>query len=154
MISELALVLRDLHAFAATAGRGLDQNRIADLAGRFLEDRGRLLLTVIARHQRHLGFRHQRLGFALAAHGANRRWRRADKDDLRPGAGFGESCVFGEEAVTWMNSLDTRLFRRFDDGIDLQIAIARQGPANAHGLICFSDMSRPIVDVGKDRHGA
>ena len=53
------------HALAAAAGRGLDQHRVADLAGLLLQQGDVLIVTVIAGHQRHAGLLHQCFGRAL-----------------------------------------------------------------------------------------
>ena len=76
---------------------------------------GDLVVAVIARHQRHLRFRHQRLGFALAAHGADGGRRRADKDDLRLGAGLGEGGVLRQEAIARMDRLGAGPLGGLDD---------------------------------------
>ena len=87
---ELGVLVDAPHALAAAAGHRLDQHRIADLVGLLLEKRRLLPLAVIARHDRHAGLLHQRLGAILQAHGADRRRRRADEHDAGLGAGLGE----------------------------------------------------------------
>ena len=88
-----------------TAGRRLDQHRKADALGLLGEQLGRLVVAVIARHQRHLGLFHDLLGFALGAHGADGGGRRADEDDARLGAGLGEAGILRQEAVAGMDRL-------------------------------------------------
>ena len=67
--------------------------------------RGLLVVAVVARHQRHAGRFHQRLGADLRAHRADRRRRRADEDDAGLGAGSREVRVLGQEAVARMDRL-------------------------------------------------
>jgi hypothetical protein len=66
---EARLVVRDAHAAATAAGRGLDQHREADLA----RDRERVLFVldraVGTGHARHAGFLGQALGRDLVAAG-------------------------------------------------------------------------------------
>ena len=68
---------------------------------------GRQILrgAVIARHQRHAGALHQRLGRRLVAHRADRGRRRPDEHDAGARAGLGEVGVFGEKAVAGMDRL-------------------------------------------------
>jgi hypothetical protein len=91
--SKFAWARRHFHALAAAAGGGFDQNGIADAFRLALEKIGRLILAVIAGHERNAGFFHQRLGFGLAAHGANGGSWRADECHARGGAGFGKRRV-------------------------------------------------------------
>jgi hypothetical protein len=77
---EVAGLVDLAHALAAAAGHGLDQHRIADLAGLGRQALDRLVLAQIARRGRHAGLDHDLLGGVLQAHGADRRGRRADPD--------------------------------------------------------------------------
>ena len=87
---EIGVPVDAAHALAAAAGDRLDQHRIADLVGLALEELRILLLAVIARHHRHAGLLHQRLGAILQPHGADRIRRRADEHDAGLRAGFRE----------------------------------------------------------------
>ena len=57
------------HALAAAAGAGLDEHRVADAVRLGGQQRGVVVVAVVAGHQRHAGTLHQRLGRGLAAHG-------------------------------------------------------------------------------------
>ena len=105
----------DAHAAAAAAGDRLDQHGKADARCLVGEERVVLPVAVIAGQQRHAGAFHQRLGGGLGAHGAHRRRRRADEDDARRGAGFGEGGVLREEAVAGMDRLGAARARGGDD---------------------------------------
>ena len=78
--------MRDAHALAAAAGRGLDHHRIADLFG----DLHRLLVVLddaeMARHGRDLGLGGGLLGLDLVAHRGDGLGIRPDEDD----AGLGQ----------------------------------------------------------------
>jgi hypothetical protein len=91
------------HALAAAAGAGLEQHRVADAVGLAAQQRGVLVLAVIAGHQRHRGLFHQLLG--RAAHRADGRRRRADEDEAGLGAGAREVGVLGQEAVARVDGL-------------------------------------------------
>ncbi len=82
------------HAFAATAGRGLEQHGVSHLLGRAPQQGGILVIPVIAGHQRHAGLRHDVLGCGFAAHGGNRRAGRANKHHALLGAGRSKASVF------------------------------------------------------------
>jgi hypothetical protein len=112
------------HAFAAAASRSLDEHRIADTIGFTLQQRWILVRAVIPRHQRHLGFLHQRLGGGFQAHGEDAFHRRTDEDNAVRLAGAGESFVLGEKAVTRVNGLRAGLFANLDDALDPQITFA------------------------------
>jgi hypothetical protein len=96
---------------------------------------------VIARHHRHAGLLHQRLGAVLQAHGADRGGRRADEDDARGGAGLGELRVLGEEAVARMDRLGAAFARlRRSDALDDEVALARRRRADAVRLVGHAHM--------------
>ena len=82
-LRELARRVDDAHALAAAARGGLEQHRIADAVRFFLQKFFGLFLSMVTGHQRHRRLLHQRLRRALAAHGADRRGRRADEHDAR-----------------------------------------------------------------------
>src|SRR4030081_1131887 len=101
---------------------GLDQHRIADLVGLALEEVRLLVLAVIARHRRHAGPFHQRLGAILQPHGADRGRRRTDEAAPRGPAGLGEIGILGQEAVTRMEAAGAGLFRHRHQPVGRQIA--------------------------------
>ncbi len=65
----------------------LEQDRVADPSGFPAEGLGVLGFAVVAGHQRHAGFFHQRLGGRLAAHGVDGRRRRPEEEQ----AGFSQA---------------------------------------------------------------
>ncbi|MNR14576.1 hypothetical protein D3C85_1310600 [compost metagenome] len=78
-LGQFAFAFDHLHALAATAGGGLEQHRVADDFGGGAEGLQILGLAMVARHQRHAGGFHQRLGGGLAAHGVDGAGRRAEE---------------------------------------------------------------------------
>ncbi len=101
---EIGMLVDAPHAFAAAARDSLDQHRVADLVSLLLEERRLLALAVIARHDRHAGSLHQCLSAAFQSHGADRRRRWPDEDDVCLGACLSELRILGEEAVARMDA--------------------------------------------------
>src|SRR2546426_119351 len=62
-------------------------------------------------------------------------------DEGEPGvrAGLGEAPVLGEEAVAGMDGLDSDAPGDIEDALDVEIALARRGGADGHGLIGLGD---------------
>ncbi len=140
----------DAHALAAAAGRGLDQHRIADFAGRRGEPRLALILAVIASNQRHAGRRHQRLRRRLRAHGADRARRRADENDAGFGAGFSEIRVFREKPIAGMDCRGPTRFCRVDQRWDRKITLPRRRRPDRDRLISLGGMARAAIGLGID----
>ena len=151
---QCGLVLNDAHAFAAAAGRGFDQHRIADGARLFRQPCIALLFAMIAGDQRHAGLRHQRFRLGFRAHGADRGGGRADEDDAGRLASGSEIRVLGEEAVTGMDRLRAALLCGVDDPRDVEIALARRGWADQDRFIGRRDMQRMSIGLGINRDRA
>ena len=128
---ELGVALDPAHALAAAAGHRLDQHRIADLVGLALQEFRLLHLAVIARHHRHAGLLHQRLGAILQAHGAHGGRRRADKDDAGIGAGLRERGVLRQKAVAGMDAVGARCLGDGDQLLDRRDSFAPPAPARS-----------------------
>ena len=142
------------HAFAAAAGSGFQQHRVTNEIGLALQQRGVLILAVIARHQRHPGGFHQALGRTLRAHRHDCLRRRADKHHTTLGAELGKARVFREEPVARVDGLRAGGECRLDDALATQVGIARRGAADVHRLIGHADMQRVAIRVGVHRHRA
>ena len=153
-VLEVGVALDPAHALAAAAGRRLDQHRIADLVGLALEEGRVLVLAVIARHHRHAGLFHQRLGAVLQPHGADGLRRRADEGDAGLVAALREVGVLGEESVAGMDAVGTRRLRRRDQLFGIEIALRRRRRADGDGLVGALDMQRARVGLGIDRDRA
>src|SRR5262249_52349296 len=113
---ELGLLERDAKALAATAARGLDGDREADLVGDELArvvDSGERLGR--AGHDRDTGGLHQLARAGLGAHRLDRRGGRPDEGDARVLARLREGRVLGEEAVAGVHGLRAGLLADLED---------------------------------------
>ena len=142
------------HAAAAAAGGGLDQNRKADLVGGLGQRRVVLGLAVIARHQRHAGLFHQRLGAGLGAHRRHHRGGRTDEHQPGIEARLREFGVLRQKTVAGMHGLGAGLSRRLDHAFDVEIAVARPRRSEQHGFIGHRDMHRVAIGLGINRDRA
>jgi len=149
--SELADILDDFHAFAATTRSGLEQHRITNAFAGFAEGVEVLRFAVIARHQWHAGLFHQRLGGGFAAHRIDGRGGRAEEDQPGGFNGAGESSVFREKTVAGMNGLSTAGLRCCDDLVDFQVAVGGLAASQVHTDISFTAM--PCIAVGRAVNG-
>ncbi len=147
---QLLGALDDVHALAAAAGGGLDQQREAD-AGRGLDQ---------------LRVRHARLGDArdhgdavagdvvlgadLVAHDVEGFDAGADERDPGLLQGAGEVDVLAQEAVARVHGLGAGVAAGLDDGLDLQVALGRGGGADPHGDVGFAHVPGAGVGVGVD----
>ncbi len=109
---------------------------------------------MVARHQRHAGVGHARLGGGLVAHGGDGRGGRADEDDAGLVEGLDEGAVLGEEAVAGVDGAGAAAPRGLDHGLDLEVALAGRGRAEADGLVGLADVAGVGVGVGVDGDGA
>ena len=142
------------HAFAAAAGRGLDQQREADL-GRggqqlLVQHGGRALG---ARHDRHAGRQHGLARNHLVAHGRDGGGLGADEDNAGIRAGRGEGLAFGQEAVTGVDGIRAALAGDLDDLVGPQIGVARRRRPEQVGLIGIADVQRVAVRLRVHGHG-
>ena len=103
--------------------------------------RGFLVVTVIARRQRHAGFFHQLFGFRLRTHGTDRLGGRADKDDAGINAGVAEVFVLRQKTITGMNRFRTGEVCGGNNLVDGEIRFFRRGRANQHRLIRHAHMT-------------
>ncbi len=152
-IDEVLAALDLAHALATAAGAGLDQHRVADAVGLCAQERGVLLVAVVARGQRHAGLGHQRLGRALVAHRADGAGRRADEGDAGRRAGIGEVGILGQEAVTGVDRLRAGQACGIEQGITAQVALTCGGRTNVDGFVGQPHVARVAVSIGIHRHG-
>ena len=124
----------DTHASPATAGDGLDHDRIAHLLGQRV---GLVVLHCVfaARRGRHFGLAGHLAGLGLVAQQAHGVVRRPDELDLGVPALVCELRILGQETVARMDGIDVGHFGRRDDTVGPQIALRRRRWADAHGLV-------------------
>ena len=152
--SEVGGCVDTAHALATAPGAGLDQHRKADAFG-LAGQQGRVVVAaVVAGHQRHTGFFHQRLGGRLAAHRADGAGRRADEDQARVAAGLRELGVFGQKAVAGVHRLRAGALGCGEDAPPVEVAFARRRGADVHRLVAGPHMARTRVGVRVDSDGA
>jgi hypothetical protein len=124
------------HAAATAAAGGLDDHRIADLAGNF-HDLFRIVgqRAFRTRHAGHAGFDHGLLGGHLVAHHPDRFRARADEGEAGLLDAFGEVGVLGEETVAGVDRLGVGDFRRADQRRHVQVAQVGRRRADTDGLV-------------------
>ena len=123
------------HAFAAAAGRCLDQDRQADAVDGAAQPFVGLILGRLARHDRNAGRRHQPARLDLRAHARDDGRRRSDEHEWRALAGVGQGRVLGEKTVARVQRVGARGPRRGDEIRNRQIAFGGRGRADAHRLV-------------------
>ena len=151
---EIIGLVDPAHALAAAAGAGLDQHRVADARGFSRQEIRLVVVTVIARHQRHAGLGHQGLGGRFAAHRGDGCGWRADEGDAGIGTGLGEGLVLAEETVAGVHRLRATSAGCGQDHVGAQIAVARRRAADVHRLIAGQHMLGLGIGIGIHRHGA
>ena len=149
---ELRLGADKPYALAASAHRGLDEERIADLArrraqggvlGQRLEGPG---------HRRHVQLAGNLPRRGLGAHRADRLRRRSDEHEPGGGAGLGERGVLGEEPVARVYGVGAASLGDAHELVDRQIALGRRGRADRVRLVGHEDVERLAVDLGEHGH--
>ena len=153
-LDQLRFAFRHLHAFAATAGGGLEQHRVADMGAGGAEGFQVLGFAVVTRYQRHPGFFHQGFGGGFAAHGVDGAGRRAKKHQPGSFDGAGKAGVFREKTVTRVNCLGTAGLGCRDNLVYQQVAVSRLGTAEVDRDIRFTHMPGMAVDGTVYRHGS
>ena len=75
-----------------------------------------------------------------------------DKHDAGLAERPGESRVFRQEPVAWMDRLRARRLGGGDDLADIEIGLGGLGRTDRHGLIGHIHVQRVAVGLGIDRH--
>ena len=144
---------RELHAAPAAAGRGLDDEREADLRA----DADRVLkgghAAFGAGNAGHAKCEHRLLGGDLVAHQADVLGGRADEGDAVILDDLHERGVLGEEAVARMDRLGAGDLAGGDDVGDGEVALRGRGRADADALVGHADVHRVGVGGRMDRDG-
>src|SRR5206468_8167883 len=99
------------------------------------------------------GGRHEPARAHLVAHLLDHLPGGPDEDEPGVRAGLGEAPVLREEAVAGMDGLDSDAPGDIEDALDVEIALARRGGADGHGLTGLGDeWPRPVsLGVHGDR---
>jgi hypothetical protein len=144
----------DPHAPPATAGTGLHQHRVADLArGRREPGRGQPG-DVDAWQHRHAGCGHELLRGELRAHRRDRLGRRTDPGQADVQDGLGERCVLGQEPVAGVHRVGAGALRRVDQTVAAQVGVARCAARQVHRDVGLGDERCVRVGVGEDGDAA
>ena len=144
----------ELHPLAATPGRGLDDERVADL-GAELGD----LLRGTDRvdgpgNDRHARVAHHLAGGSLRPHQLDRRGRGADPRQPRLLHHPREGRVLGEEPVPGVDRLRAAAERGLDEHVPTEVALrGRTGPDEVR-LVGRPDVRAPPVGLRVDGHTA
>ena len=151
-VTQLGRRATEHHADATAARRALQHDRIADGLGR---RHGRIDIgeQIGAGEERHPARPREVARRMLQAEGPQMAGPRADKDDAVSREPFGETDVFGQEAVARMNGLRTGRLAGRDDGLDVQVALRRRGRAEPDRLVGLQHRPREAIGVGIDRDG-
>ncbi len=151
-LAELLVVLCDPDAASPAAGRRLHHDGVADLLGR-LDGLVRRRGVVRAGHDRHVGLARQPAGRRLVAQLLDGLGRGSDKHEAGVLARRREAGVLGQEAVAGVDRLGARLFGGLDQGLHVQVALARRRRADVDRLVGVADVEGLFVGVGVDGDG-
>ncbi len=152
-LRHLGARMRDPHALAAAAGRGLDHHRIADLV-RNLAGVGVILdHPEMAGNGRDTRPRGRLLGGDLVAHGGDRLRVRADEDNAGRLERQRKLGALGQEAITGMNGFGAGLAAGRNNRLNREVTLYCRRRTYANRLMRHRDMQRVLVGIGIDRHG-
>ncbi len=139
------------HPFAAAAGDGLHEHRVADRCG----DRRDLGVTDRraerldrSRHDRDAGVDRHLAGAGLAAHPFHRLGRRADERQSRVRTRAREVGVLREESVAGMDRRRAGSSRDVHQFVRAQVALRRRVGTDRVGLVGEPDVQARAVAVG------
>ena len=146
------------HATTSAAGRGLDEQRKADVLGG--SDDGRRLVgsvdrcsLVRPRHHRDAGVLGRPARRQLVAEGVDRVGRRSDEGETGVDHRSRECRALRQEAVARVDRLGAGLERGLDDRVGAEVALRRGRRTEAHRRVGGLDMGRIGIGVGVDRDG-
>ena len=140
------------HAASAAAAGGLDDDRVADLAGD-----AHVLLGVLAEraaaagHAGHARGLHRADRLDLVAHHPDGFGARADEDEAGGFDAFGEVGVLAEEAVARVDRLGVGDLGGGDDRRHVEVAVLGGRRADADRFIGHGDVLEVAVDGGMHR---
>ncbi len=142
------------HSFAAAARRRFNQqrktNRRREAQQIFV---GPIAHVFGAGHNRHARFDDRRARLAFIAHRRNGRRIRTDKLNAALAALFRKIFALGEKAITGMNRVRARFFRRLKNFIRAQIGFARRRGTDEIRFIRIAHMQRVAIRFRKNSDG-
>ena len=150
---QIGYLPHDAHAFAASAGAGLDHHRVADRLRQF----GNLILVMgmqgDARRHRHPRFPHGLAGGQFIPYHRHRFRCGADENDPRFAAAAGEAGILGQESVPGMDRVTLPFLCRSNDLLNIKITLCRSCSTNCRRFVRLQHMEGFLIDLGIDRHG-
>ena len=145
--------MRYAHAFAATAGRCLDHDRVADRV-RDLERVDRVRdHAEMAGNGRNLCLGSCLLALDLVAHGRDGAGIGTDEDNAGLGQRAGKGFLLGQKAIAGMHGLGRGLPACVDDLPDRQIALSRRRRTDGDGHVRHFHVECVPIGVGIDGDG-
>ncbi len=150
---ELILFGHHLHAAAAAAGRGLDQDRIADPGRQLLGLGNAGDRTVGAGDQRQAELGRRALGLDLVAHRPDVLGLGPNPEDVVALDDLRELRVFGEKAVAGVNRVGVDDLGGRNDVGNIEVGVGRGRRADAHRLVGEADVHRIGIGGRMDRDG-
>ena len=142
----------DLHPLAAASGRGLDDERVADLVA----ERRHLVRRPDGIHgagdDRHARVAHHAACGRLRPHQLDRVGRRPDPRQPRLLDQPGEGGVLGEESVAGVDRLRSRAERGLDEHVAAQVALRGRSGADEVRLVRGANVRAPPVGLRVDPH--
>ena len=139
----------DVHAFAATTCRSLNQHRIRQLGGLF---QNLLLASREAKSDGNAFLYGNVSSRNLIAHQANHFRIGTDENQVVGRTRFGQLGILGKEAVTRMDGIGTCIQSGIDDFLDIEIGVFQHAAAKRIGLVSHTAVQGIGIVIGKDRH--
>ncbi len=140
----------DLHALAAAAGGGLDQQRVAELGPEQRDLVGGVDRVGRAGNDRDAGGLHGLAGLRLRAHQLDRGGRGPDPGEPGRLHCTGEARVLGQEPVPGMHRLGAGTPGRGQQLVEDEVAVGGRQPAERLGFVCVAHVEGRAVGVGVD----
>ncbi len=152
-VEQRCLAVHHAHAASAAAARGLDDHRIADVAGDaqiflgFVAQR-----AVRARHAWHAVTLHHADRRYFVAHGADGLRPGTDEDEAAVLDALGEVRILRQEAVAGMDGHGVSDLGGADDRGHVQIAARRGRGTDAHRLVREQHVLQAVIGGGMHRY--
>ena len=154
-VEQRCFGMHHAHPLAATAGRGLDEHRIADVRR---QPQGFLFIgadrPVGAGHAGYAGLFHGTDRGNLVAHQADGFRARSDENESALFYPLGKIGVLREKAIAGMDRLGVSHFGGADDGRDVQVTVQGARWTDTHGFVREFDVLGLAVGLGMQCHGA